>query len=191
MMVATSLRFGLDMPAQAVPRRQVCPCGWHGGATVAHAHTAEERHATNAAHREWALHALTCSKGAGKRGVVHDWLSAIFQVMLANAGVLHVELEDVWWDVGAAYGDEDHRRPDITCEHPTTHAKYVFDLVVWWGASAGLDEWGGSKAAAARERWKVRRHRRAMWARHVEQMSPEAAVVWADSDAEPDGGDWT
>jgi hypothetical protein len=28
------------------------------------------------------------------------------------------------------YGDEDHRRPDITCEHPTTHAKYVFDLVV-------------------------------------------------------------
>jgi hypothetical protein len=41
---------------------------------------------------------------------------------------------------GAAYGDEDHRRPDITCEHPKTHAKYVFDLVVWWGASQGLDE---------------------------------------------------
>jgi hypothetical protein len=30
--------------------------------------------------------------------------------------------------------------------------------------------------AAARKRWKVRRYRRAMWARHVEQMSPEAAV---------------
>jgi hypothetical protein len=46
--------------------------------------------------------------------------------------------------VGAAYGDVDHRRPDITCEHPKTHAKYVFDLVVWWGASQGIDEWGGS-----------------------------------------------
>jgi hypothetical protein len=30
-----------------------------------------------------------------------------------------------------------------------------------------------------------------MWARHVERMSPEAVVAWADSDAEPDGGDWT
>jgi hypothetical protein len=34
--------------------------------------------------------------------------------------------------------DEDHRRLDITCEHPKTHAKYVFDFVVWWGASQGL-----------------------------------------------------
>ena len=142
MLVTTSLRFGLDMPAQVVPRWH-CPCGFHGGATVAHAHTAEERHATNAAHRERALHALTCSKGAGKRGVVHDWLSAIFQVMLENAGFLHVELEDVWWDVGAAYGDADHRRPDITCVHPTTRAKYVFDVVVWWGASVGLDDFLG------------------------------------------------
>jgi hypothetical protein len=57
-----------------------------------------------------------------------------------NAGFLNVEVEDVWWDAGAAYGDEDHRRPDITCEHAKTHAKYVFDLVVWWGASQGLDE---------------------------------------------------
>jgi hypothetical protein len=55
LLVTTSLRFGLDMPAQAVPWWH-CPCGWHGGATVAHAHTAEERHATNVAHREWALH---------------------------------------------------------------------------------------------------------------------------------------
>jgi hypothetical protein len=29
-----------------------------------------------------------------------------------------------------------------------------------------------------------------MWARHVEQMSPKAAVAWADSDAEPVGEDW-
>ena len=50
--------------------------------------------------------------------------------MLENAGFLNVELEDVWWGVGATYGDEDHHRPDITCEHPTTHAKYVFDIVV-------------------------------------------------------------
>jgi hypothetical protein len=126
----------------------------------------------------------------GQRGVVHDWISAVFQVMLENAGFLHVVLEDVWWDAGAAYGDADHRRPDITCVHPTTRAKYVFDVVVWWGASAGLDEWGGSKAAGARERWKVRRYRRAMWARHRLQMSPEDAVAWADSDAEPTEEDW-
>jgi hypothetical protein len=31
--VTAALRFGLDMPAQAVPRRH-CPCGWHGGATM-------------------------------------------------------------------------------------------------------------------------------------------------------------
>ena len=51
--------------------------------------------------------------------------------MQENAGFLNVKLEDVWWDVGVAHGDEDHHRPDITCEHPKTHAKYVFDLVVW------------------------------------------------------------
>ncbi len=101
-----------------------------------------------------------------------------------------MQLEDAWWDAGAAYNDADHRRPDITCEHPKTHAKYVFDVVVWWGASKGLDEWGGSKAAAERERWKTRRYRRAMWARYVEQMSPEAALAWTDSDAEAEGGDW-
>jgi hypothetical protein len=77
MLVSTALRFGLDMPAQAVPWWH-CPCGWHVGATVAHAHTTEGWHATNVAQREWALHALTCSKGVGKRGVVHDWLSSIF-----------------------------------------------------------------------------------------------------------------
>ena len=189
LLVTTALRFGLDMPTQAVPRRH-CPCDFHGGAEPEQALTAGERHATNAAQREWALHALTCPKGAGQRGIVHDWISAVFQVMLENAGFLHVVLEDVWWDAGAAYGDADHRRPDITCVHPTTRAKYVFDVVVWWGASAGLDEWGGSKAAGARERWKVRRYRRAMWARHRLQMSPEDAVAWADSDAEPTEADW-
>ena len=44
--------------------------------------------------------------------------------------------------------------------------------------------------AGARERWKTRRYRRAMWARHVEQMSPEATAAWTDSDAEPVGEDW-
>ena len=56
-------------------------------------------------------------------------------MVLENAGFLNVQLEDDWWDVGAAYGDVDHHRPDITCEHPKTHAKYVFDVVVWWGAT--------------------------------------------------------
>jgi hypothetical protein len=42
-----------------------------------------------------------------------------------------------------------------------------------------------------RERWKVLRNRRALWERHVEQMSPEAAVDWTDPNAEPDEGDWT
>lgn len=37
--------------------------------------------------------------------------------MLENAGFKDVELEDQWWDAGAAYGDEDHRR-NITCTHP-------------------------------------------------------------------------
>jgi hypothetical protein len=62
-----------------------------------------------------------------------------------------VQLKDAWWDAGAAYGDVDHRRPDITCEHPTTHAKYVFDVVVWWRASQGLDKWGGSHVVGTRE----------------------------------------
>ena len=74
-----------------------------------------------------------------------------------NDGFLNVQLEDAWWDAGAAYGDADHRRPDITCEHPKTHAKYIFGVVVWWGVSKGLDEWGGGRAVGARERWKTRR----------------------------------
>jgi hypothetical protein len=73
-----------------------CPYDWHGGATVAQVHTTEERHATNVAQREWAMHALTCPKGAGKRGAVHDAISSVFQVLLENAGFLNVQLEDAW-----------------------------------------------------------------------------------------------
>ena len=61
-------------------------------------------------------------------------------MLLENAGFLNVHLEDAWWDAVAAYGDVDHHRPHITYEHPKTHAKYVFNVVVWWGASQGLDE---------------------------------------------------
>ena len=93
LLVAMALRFGLDMLAQVVPR-QYCPCGWYGGTTVAQAHTTEEWHATNVAQREWAMHALTCPKGARKRGVLHDALSSVFQLMLENAGFLNVQLED-------------------------------------------------------------------------------------------------
>ena len=75
--MTTALRFGLDIPAQVVPWRH-CPCDFNGGAEAAQALTAGERHATNAAHREWALHALTCPKGAGKRGAVHDSISSVF-----------------------------------------------------------------------------------------------------------------
>ena len=45
---------------------------------MAQAHTVGERHATKAAQREWALYALTCPKGAGKRGAVHDSISSVF-----------------------------------------------------------------------------------------------------------------
>jgi hypothetical protein len=40
-------------------------------------------------------------------------------------------LDDAWWGVEGAYGDVDHLRLDITCEDPKTHAKYVFDVIVW------------------------------------------------------------
>ena len=57
-------------------------------------------------------------------------------------------------------------------------------MVVWWGASQGLDGWGGGKAGGKRERWKRRRYDRAMWARYVEQLTPEEAVAWADGEVE-------
>ena len=123
-------------------------------------------------------------KGAGPRGHVHDDIADVFVVLLKNAGFVNVVYEDVWWDSGAAYDDSEHRRPDITCKHPVTGVKLVFDVVVWWGASAGLGEWGEGKAAGKRERWKRRRYERAMWTRYAEQLTPEAALAWADSDAE-------
>ena len=59
----------------------------------------------------------------------------------------------------------------------------MFDVVVWWGASKGFRAGGGAVAATQREAWKRRRYERAMWARYVEQLSPEEAVAWADNDA--------
>jgi hypothetical protein len=88
------------------------------------------------------------------------------------------------WDADSAYDDSEHRRPDITCKHPVTGVKLVFDVVVWWGVSAGLGEWGEGKAASKPEWWKRQRYERAMWARNVEQLTPEAALTWADGDEE-------
>ena len=51
-LVATVLRFCLDMPAQAVPR-QHCSCDWHGEEAAPATHTAELRALTSAAHRDW------------------------------------------------------------------------------------------------------------------------------------------
>ena len=43
-----------------------------------------------------------------------------------------------------------------------------------------------------REAWKSRRYERAMWARYVEQLSPEEAVAWADNDANEGAAvDWS
>ena len=59
--------------------------------------------------------------------------------VLDNAGYLEVQLEDVWWDAGAAYGDVDHRCRDITYIHPRFGKKLVLDVVVWWGSSRGQE----------------------------------------------------
>eukprot|EP01051_Picozoa_sp_SAG22_P029838 SAG22_NODE_11263_length_493_cov_0.763959_1_plen_95_part_10 len=82
----------------------------------------------------------------------------------------------------------------------------MLDLVVWWGdsesrglvevdsgqrAGAGWMRRGpvtrpqAGQAAAAREQWKRRRYRRAMWARHVEGMSAEEAVAFAAAEDRP------
>jgi hypothetical protein len=76
---------------------------------------------------------------------VHDDIADVFVVFLKNVGFVDVEYEDVWWDVGVAYEESEHRQPDITCRHATTGVKQVFDVIVWWGASAGLGEWGEGK----------------------------------------------
>ena len=106
-LVATALRFCLDMPAQAVPR-QHCSCGWHGVEAAPAMHTAELRGFTSAAQRDWARHAASsCPKGAGPRGHVHDDIADVFVVLLKNAGFVDVAYEDVWWDAGAAYEDSE------------------------------------------------------------------------------------
>ena len=46
-----------------------------------------------------ARHALTCSKGAGKRTITHDNIQDVFIVLLKNAGFDDVVEEDVWWDL--------------------------------------------------------------------------------------------
>ena len=134
--------------------------------------SAVERADVEAAHRSWARHALTCTKGAGMRGIVHDRIVDIVMVLLENAGFDKVKTEDLWWDAEAAYSDADHRRPDVTCVHPVTGEKLVFDVVVWWGASKGFREDGGAVAASQREAWKRRRYERAMWARYVDSPVP-------------------
>ena len=118
------------------------------------------------------------------RGHVHDDIVDVFVVLSKNAGFVDVEYEDVWWDAGVAYEDSEHQRPDITIKHPVTGVKLVFDVVVWWGAIAGLGEWGEGKAAGKREWWKWWRYERAMWAWYVEQLSPEAALAWVNGDEE-------
>ena len=184
--------YALDMQPQNVPR-QHCSCGWHGVSTTGQRGSAVERADVEAAHRSWARHALTCTKGAGMRGIVHDRIVDIVMVLLENAGFDKVKTEDLWWDAEAAYSDADHRRPDVTCVHPVTGEKLVFDVVVWWGASKGFREDGGAVAASQREAWKRRRYERAMWARYVEQLSPEDAVAWADDEANvmPTELDWS
>ena len=126
------------------------------------------------------------------RGIVHDRIVDVVMVLLENAGYDKVQTEDLWWDAEASYSDADHRRPDVTCVHPVTGEKLVFDVVVWWGASKGSLEGGGAVAATQREEWKRRRYERAMWARYVEQLSPEDAVAWADDESNVMGAmDWS
>jgi hypothetical protein len=170
------LEFCLDMPAQVVPR-QHCPCGWHGVQAAPTMHTAELRALPSAAPRDWARHVVSfCPKGVGPRGHVHDDIADVFVVLLKNAGFVDVEYEDVWWDVGAAYEDSEHRRRVVVCTGDRLHCLHR-RVVVWWGVSAGLEEWGEGKAAGKREQWKRRRYERAMWARYVDHLTLEEALA--------------
>jgi hypothetical protein len=108
---------------------------------------------------------------------VHDDIADVFVVLLKNAGFVDVEYEDVWRDAGVAYEDSEHWRPDITCKHPVTGVKLGFDVVVWWGVSAGLGEWSEGKEAGKREQWKRRRYERAMWAWYVDQLTLGVALA--------------
>eukprot|EP01052_Picozoa_sp_SAG31_P006717 SAG31_NODE_311_length_17866_cov_7.010750_13_plen_146_part_00 len=111
--------------------------------------------------------------------------------MLRNAGYRDVQLEDQWWDAMASYGDEDKRRPDITCVHPVTGHHMVFDLVVWWRDSLGVlggtgPARGAGRAATKREDWKRRRYARAMWARYMEGLGPAEAARRAAQEDDDD-----
>eukprot|EP01050_Picozoa_sp_SAG11_P022295 SAG11_NODE_4181_length_2025_cov_1.713396_2_plen_133_part_00 len=89
MLLATSLRFGLDMPASAVPRRN-CPCGWTG-VQAAGAHV-------GAAHRGWARHVVqSCPKSAGQWTIAHNAVQDVLVVMLKNAGFVNVEVSSREW----------------------------------------------------------------------------------------------
>eukprot|EP01050_Picozoa_sp_SAG11_P026532 SAG11_NODE_6388_length_1323_cov_1.513072_2_plen_204_part_00 len=96
--------------------------------------------------------------------------------MLENAGFLRVKREDTGWDAAAGYDDAEHRRPDVTCLHPVTRVKWVLDVVVFWGDSAGTEN-GFGIMATRREQYKERRYRRAMRARQEEQMGDGAEPV--------------
>lgn len=91
----------------------------------------------------------------------------------------------------ASYGDEDKRRPDITCVHPVTGHHMVFDLVVWWRDSLGVIDGpgparGAGRAATKREEWKRRWYARAMWARYMEGLSPAEAARRAAQEDDDD-----
>ena len=186
LLVATAMRYGLDLQPSAVPR-QFCPCGHQGPFAPPSAVTEEEKSARAAVQRVWARHAMSCQKGAGRWSIAHDIICDIIVVLLKNAGFSGVELEPQFWDAGAAYDDKDHRRPDIVCHHPVTGEKWVIDVVIWWGESEGVAADGGAVKAGGREKWKVRRYRRGMWARLREQMTMEQAAEFAGKEWEAGG----
>eukprot|EP01052_Picozoa_sp_SAG31_P030100 SAG31_NODE_3059_length_4678_cov_1.833657_1_plen_129_part_00 len=112
---------------------------------------------------------------------VHDEAAEVLMAMLTNAGFVDVKLEDKWWDV-AAYDDADHRRPDITCLHRVTRAKWVLDVVIFWGCSKGVDDDGeAGLAACGREGDKRRRYARAMQAGQLEYEATVELVGVRDS----------
>ena len=65
----------------------------------------------------------------------------------------------------------------------------ILDIVVYWGVSEGADADGGARMANGRARWKIRRYKRAMWARDVEGRSPEEAAEWAEVEVDDEGED--
>jgi hypothetical protein len=141
-LIATSLRYVLEPPATLMPQR-LCPCkDFVGMQTVMiDVDASPDSRAHNAAAmRQWARHALTCSKGGGRRTRVHDAIQDVLIVMLEEAGFQQVREEDVWWDVLATYHDKDHRRPDITCVDPLTidlWSSYA-TCIITTGCSDGL-----------------------------------------------------